>query len=250
MPLLDSGTVNTLKTPPHGFGEFEVPEMPAYIQSYSKRGNAFDAETTPVYQQVRWGNRRGRGGMNAYLSHAEDATYFDGFREKKGNHGVYERIRWAPGYDWRGNFGVASLSQIKNYAGIPTRGGQLRKGAPRRGDYLERVNAWWERARPGIGVSRYSQNNNNYAGLYEWRRRTPFIQRDNDPLVLRDMIEHNPFHISSHSAKQAKEWWMRENINQVDHGVPAYRSGIDAFATTSRQKMTIQDDDPRVVYVP
>lgn len=199
-----------LVLPPPGFGEHEVPEMPAYVESYSKRGNALQADQTPVYNQVRWGNRRGRGGMNAYLSQTEDPTFFEGTKVKLGDQGVYAQTRWTPGYDWRGGFGVASLSETKNYAGIPTRGGSLRAGAPKRGDVVERPNAWFENLRPGVQTSRVSQSNENYSGVYDWKKRTPEIQRSNDMLQLREMIEHNPFHIASHAARQAKSSYDAE----------------------------------------
>lgn len=219
--------VNHMKLPPHGFGEFEVPEMPAYIQSYSKRGNSYDGETTPVYQQARWGNKVGKGGMMAYLSQAEDDTYLEGFRQKKGNHGVFDATRWAPGYDWRGNFGVASLSELANYAGIPTRGGSLRKGGPKRSDYVDRPNYWFEVARPGLAVGRYTQKNDNYAGLYEYKKRTPVVELGNDMLDLRQMIEHNPWHISSHAAKQAKRVYDKEFGEVRDRQAKAYQDHIN-----------------------
>jgi hypothetical protein len=49
----ETGGARRLALPAHGFGEFEVPEMPGYVQSYSKRGNSIDADQTPVYQQAR-----------------------------------------------------------------------------------------------------------------------------------------------------------------------------------------------------
>ncbi len=231
MPMMQSEKPadprNALNLPPHGFGEFEVPEMPAYIQSYSKRGNSYDGETTPVYQQARWGNKTGKGGMAAYLSQLEDDTYFEGYKVKKGDAGVYESLRWGPGYDWRGNFGVASLSELKNYAGIPTRGGQLRKGGPKRSDYIDRPNYWFETTRPGLAVGRYTQAANNYAGLYEYKKQTPRIQLSNDMLDLRQMIEHNPWHINSHAAIQAKDEYQQEFGNVRDRQVPAYQNHID-----------------------
>lgn len=199
-----------LRMPDHGFGEFEVPEMPAYVEHYSKRGNTFMADQTPVYQQARWGNRRNVGGMGAYLSQVEDPTFFEALKVKRGNHGVFEDVRWAPGMDWRGNFGIASLSEVANYAGIPTRGGQLRKGAPKRSDVVERVDAFEENIRPGQGTSRFSQTNDNYVGLFDWKQRTPTIQTEVDAMLLRQMIEHNPYHISSHAARQAKRDYDRE----------------------------------------
>jgi len=214
-----------LKIPQHGFGQFDVPEMPAYVQGYSKRGNSYMGQTTPVYQQTRWLNKRLRGGMGAYVNLAEDMTFLEGYRTKKGNHGVYEQTRWTPGRDWRGNYGISSLAETKNYAGIPTRGGMLRKGGPRRSDYIDRPGYWHEVVRPGIGTSRFPQNNNNYAGLYEYKRRTPVIMTDSDPLVLRGMIEHNPFHINSHSAKQAMELLQNEfGELPPDRYVPGYRN--------------------------
>lgn len=218
---------NQLALPEHGFGEFEVPDMPAYVQNYSRRGNGFDGEVTPVYQQARWGNKVGRGGMGAYLSQVEDDTFFDSYKVKKGDHGVYDWTRWAPGYDWRGGFGVASLSENKNYAGIMTRGGMLRKGAPKRTDVVDRPNYWFEKLIPGVGTSRYTQNNNNYAGLYEYKRNTPEIIYSNDMLELRQMIEHNPFHINSHAAKQAKAVYDAEFPGYRDREVPAYQDHMD-----------------------
>lgn len=215
-----------LNMPPHGFGEFEVPQMPSYVQSYSKRGNALDADQTPVYQQARWGNRIGRGGMDAYLSQGEDPTFFEGDRVKLGDQGVYELTRWAPGYDWRGNGGIASLSETKNYPGIQTRGGSLRAGGPKRSDIMERPNYWFEQARPGVSVSRMSQANENYSGVYDWKKRTPSIERGNDMLQLRQMIEHNPFHVNSHAAKQAKAVYDQEFNQAKTMGVPAYQDHL------------------------
>lgn len=233
------------KIDPSGFGEFEVPEMPAYIQSYSSRGNAFDGETTPVYQQARFGNRNGRGGMDAYLSQLEDPTYFESYKQKKGNQGVYENERWSPGYDWRGNFGIASLNASKNYE-LSTRGGMLRKGGPKRSDYIDRPNAWFEKIMPGITNSRYTQNNDNYSGLYEWKRRTPVIQADNDMLVLREMIEHNPFAINSHAAKQAKAIYSAEFGPDMDEAYAAYRDDITPDVNKARFPAVVEDRSPLV----
>lgn len=219
---------NMLNLPPPGFGQFEVAEMPAYIQGYSKRGNSYDGETSPVYQQARWGNKRLIGGMAGYLSQVEDDTYFEGYKQKKGNTGVFSITRWSPGYDWRGNFGVASLGELNNYAGIPTRGGMLRKGGPKRSDYIDRPNYWVETTRPGVGVSRYTQNANNYAGIYGYKKQTPRIQTSNDMLVLREMIEHNGFHINSHGAKQAKKIYDKEFGNVNDRNFKAYQDHIDS----------------------
>jgi hypothetical protein len=202
----------------HGFGEMQVPEMPSYTSSYSKRGNAFTADVTPVLNQARFGNRIGRGGLNAYVSQVEDPAFFNSLKQKKGLHGVYENLRWAPGYDWRGNFGIASLDQSKNFL-LQTRGGEMRQGGPRRSDYVDRKDYWFETARPGIEVSRMPQNNNNYSGVYEWKRRTPFLSRENDMLVLREAIEHNPFFIRSHCAEQAKQIYDREFPVQEEGGV-------------------------------
>ena len=219
--------INSFNLPPHGFGEFEVPEMPAFIQGYSKRGNQYDGETTPVYQQARWGNKKGKGGMNAYLSQAEDDTYLEGYKVKKGNAGVYEYLRWSPGQDFRGNFGIASLSESKNYAGIPTRGGQLRKGGPKRSDYIDRKDYWFSVTRPGIQTGRYTQKNNNYAGLYEYKKQTPRIELSNDMLDLRSMIENCPWNIPSHGAKQAKAIYDKEFHDMRSREVPAYQNHVD-----------------------
>lgn len=238
---------NMLNLPPPGFGEFEVPDMPAYVTRYSGRGNSYPGQRTPVYNQIRWGNRTGVGGMGAYLSQVEDDTFFDSFKVKKGDHGVYDSTRWAPGYDWRGNFGVASLAENANYAGIPTRGGMLRKGAPKRTDIIDRPNYWFEKIMPGIGTSRYTQNNDNYAGLYEYRKVQPRIITDNDMLVLREMIEHNPFHINSHAAKQAKEVYDEQFPGYRDRWVPAYQDHMDnAYVQTQidRPDQTIRNTSP------
>lgn len=238
---------NQLVLPPPGFGEFEVPEMPAYVQSYSSRGNSFPGETTPVYTAARWGNKTGRGGMAAYLSQLEDDTYFEGYKVKKGDAGVFDATRWAPGYDWRGNFGVASLSELGNYAGIPTRGGMLRKGAPKRTDIVDRPNYFFEKLIPGIETSRYTQKNNNYAGLYEYKKTTPLLILSNDMLDLREMIEHNPFHINSHAAKQAKAVYDTEFPGYQDKWIPAYQDHMDnAYVQTQidRPEFTIRNTDP------
>lgn len=238
---------NSINLPPHGFGEFEVPEMPAYVEGYSKRGNSYQGQTTPVYNAARWGNKTGRGGMAAYLSQLEDDTYFESYKVKKGDHGVYDSTRWAPGYDWRGNFGVASLSAVGNYAGIPTRGGMLRKGAPKRTDVIDRPNYFFEKLIPGVSTSRYTQKNNNYAGLYEYKRQTPTIMYSNDMLDLREMIEHNPFHINSHAAKQAKASYDKEFPGYRDKWVPAYQDHMDnTYVQTQidRPDFTIRNTDP------
>lgn len=244
---LPANPENKLNLPVPGFGEFEVPEMPSYIQSYSKRGNSYDGQTTPVYQQARWGNKTGIGGMGGYLSQIEDDTYFESYKTKKGNAGVFDWTRWGPGYDWRGNFGVANLGELNNYAGIPTRGGMLRKGAPKRTDIIDRPNYWFEVTRPGVEYGRYTQNNNNYAGLYEYKKQTPVIELDNDMLVLRDMIEHNPWHINSHAAIQAKEVYDHEFGNVHDRDYKAYQDHIDnsyAQMMINRPPLEIKETSP------
>jgi len=227
--------------PAPGFGQHDVPEMPPYVQSYSKRGNSYDAQVTPVYNQARFGNKTGKGGMDAYLSEVEDKTYFDGYKQKKGNMGVYEQLRWGPGYDWRGGFGIASLNASKNYT-MSTRGGQLRKGGPKRSDYIDRPNYWFEVTRPGISTSRYTQSNRNYSGLYENRKRTPIIQTNADSFILRQMIEHNPYAISSHSAEQAKAIYDREGFNVKDHEFPAYHDNIALYQNQARFPKKIYDN--------
>jgi hypothetical protein len=190
--------------------------------------------------------------MAAYLSQLEDDTYFESYKVKKGDAGVYETLRWAPGYDWRGNFGIASLSEIKNYAGIPTRGGQLRKGGPKRSDYIERKDYWFEVTRPGIETSRYTQKNNNYAGLYEYKRQTPVIMRSNDMLQLRSMIEHNPWHINSHAAKQAKAVYDKEFGDVKDKQVPAYQDHLSpSFVQSQIDRPFIEiQNEPAWPYLP
>lgn len=230
---------------PAGFGELQVPEMPTYVQSYTKRGNGFGAQVQPVYQQARFGNREGRGGMDAYLSQVEDPMYFESYKQKKGNVGVYEQTRYTPGYDWRGGFGIASLASNKNYE-MSTRGGQLRKGGPKRSDYMQRPNAWFERARPGISHSRYTQKNDNYSGIYENKRRTPVIQTDTDMLTLREMIEHNPFAINSHAAQQAKAVYDAEFGRDQDTAYQAYRDDIKPSENKARYPELVQDRDPYV----
>jgi hypothetical protein len=203
-----SGGMLSARLPAPGFGEFQVPEMPAYTQRYSKRGNAFAGQTTPVFQQARFGNREGIGGMGPYLSGAEDDTFFEGVQTKRGNMGVFESTRWQPGEDFRGNFGVASLAELKNFPGLMTRGGGLRAGGPRRSDYIDRKNYWFESVRPGTDL--FAQNGENFAGIREEQRRTPVVMTEVDALPLRAMIENNPFHISSHSARQAKRMYDAE----------------------------------------
>jgi len=224
---------------PSGFDALQVAEMPSYINKYSKRGNAFDAETTPVYNQARFGNRRGKGGMGAYLSILEDgAAQFDSLKQKRGESGVFEATRWAPGYDWRGNFGVASLSELKNYS-MATRGGQLRGGGPKRQDYSERPDFWVQAIRPGIGVSRFVQTNDNYSGVFESKKRTSYvIERFNDPLVLREMIETNPFHIRSHAAIQAKKGYDEEFPNASNAAFDAYRSDFRQLPSMYAQDLS------------
>jgi hypothetical protein len=200
------GQQGRVRLPPPGFGEFDVPEMPAYTQGYASRGNAFTADSTPVKMQTRFGNRRGRGGMGAYLSRAEDDMHFADGRTRRGNMGVFDATRWTVGYDGRG--GVAALAEIKNFPGMMTRGGELRRGGPRRGDVLERPGAWFERAQP------FSRTTATWAGPYpgirEPRRLTPHVETEPDPFVLREMIEHNPFHIRSHAAREAKRRYDAE----------------------------------------
>lgn len=188
----------------HGFGEFEIPDVSAYVQSYSKRGNPIITETTPVYQQARFGNRVGKGGMGTYVSQVEDPLFFESLKTKKGNHGVYETVRWNPGYDWRGNFGISSLDASKNYV-VSTRGG--RNGSSKRSAFVDRPGYWFEVVRPGLETSRMSQNSENYSGVFEQKRTTPTITREMDFSILREMIEHNPFHVRSHAALQAKEMY-------------------------------------------
>mmetsp|Transcript_11690 Transcript_11690/g.29698 ORF Transcript_11690/g.29698 Transcript_11690/m.29698 type:complete len:277 (-) Transcript_11690:66-896(-) len=228
--------------PPPGFGEFEVPEMPAYVSGYGQRGNRYTAKKAPLYAQARWGNRSGVGGMGAWLSQAEDPTFLDGFRQKKGNHGVFSAVRWAPGYDWRGGGGISHLAELRNFAGLATRGGQLRKGAPKRSDVVDRPNFWFETARPGRDNATISQNNNNYAGLYESSKRTPVIQQETDALVLREMIEHNPWHISSHGAKAAKAQYDSElGAPPQDVWAKAYKDNWSGFVAPER---TVRDTTP------
>jgi hypothetical protein len=238
----ETGGARRLALPAHGFGEFEVPEMPGYVQSYSKRGNSIDADQTPVYQQARWGNRTGRGGMGGYLSQIEDSTYFEGLPVKLGDHGVFPIERWSPGHDWRGGFGLASLSEVKNYAGIPTRGGSLRKGGPRRGDIVERPGAFFENLRPGISHSRFVQSNDNYAGLYDFKRRTPQIERASDALVLNQMLQNNPFHIRSHAALQADKLIADEFGARGYEDTKAYADHYQpGYAAPARR---VANDDP------
>lgn len=207
--------------PPAGFGEFEVPEMPAYVQSYSTRGGGSSWETTPVFNQARFGNKTGKGGMDAYLSQVEDPNFFEASKLKSGDPGVFELLRWGPGYDWRGNFGIASLDASKNYT-LSTRGGMLRQGGPRRSDTVDRPDYWLESVRPGLAVGREGQCNDNYSGTYEWKRQTPIVERASDMLVLREAIEHNPFFIISHSALAAKQAYDAEFGAQRDEVHEAY----------------------------
>ena len=247
----DKDPINQLALPPHGFGQLEVPLMPAYVSKYAKRGNQYDGQTTPVFNQMRWGNKRNIGGMGAYVSQLEDDTFFESLKVKKGDAGVYESLRWAPGADWRGNFGVASLAELKNYAGIPTRGGMLRKGGPRRSDVVERPNAWFENTRPGIGTSRFTQANNNYSGLFEYKKVTPPIITSNDMMVLRDMIEKNPWHINSHAAIQAKQVYDKElGGNLHDKWFPAYDTNIDVQRQIDRPFIEIKESSPYMINRP
>lgn len=231
--------------PAPGFGEFDVPEMPAYTQSYSTRGSGYTWETTPVQNQTRFGNKRGVGGMAAYLSQVEDPGFFESSKSKLGAPGVYELERWAPGQDWRGNFGIASLDASKNYT-VSTRGGQLRQGGPRRSDVIDRPNVWMDTVRPGIAVSREGQCNDNYSGTFEWKRQTPIVERASDPLVLREAIEHNPYFIISHSAMAAKRAYDAEFGREPDEIHAAYSPSIVDNATAYGNR-TIQERDPAVL---
>jgi hypothetical protein len=246
MSLLVNTNANTSAPalPAHGFGEFEVPEMPAYVQSYSSRGSGFSWATTPVQNQSRFGNRAGVGGMGAYLSMAEDPNFLEGNKQKLGAPGVFRAERWGPGYDWRGNGGIASLEANKNWI-FQTRGGQLRAGGPRRSDTVDRPNYWLDTVRPGVQVSREAQNNDNYAGTWEWKRQTPIVERESDFSVLRQMIEHNPYAIVSHAALQAKAQYDSELDGVRDEWMQPYNPDI-ARNTAAFGNRTIRDLDPRV----
>lgn len=195
--------------PEPGFGQFQVPEDVPYVQSYSKRGNAFSSDTTPVYMQNRWGNPSYVGGMEAYVSNAESTDFLKGMRQKRGMMGVQDETRWAPGYDWNSGYGIASLEANKNIR-IQTRGGAERAGGPRRQNVVDRLGYWFETARPGVGVSNFVQTNDNYAGKFNTKRRTPVIMQESDMMDLKQMIEYNPFHINSHAAAQAKAIYDNE----------------------------------------
>jgi hypothetical protein len=231
--------------PSPGFGEFDVPEMPAYVQSYSTRGSGFSWETTPVLNRTRFGNKTGKGGMDAYLSQVEDPNFFEGSKLKVGDPGVFELMRYGPGSDWRGNFGIASLDASKNYT-RSTRGGMLRQGGPRRSDIVDRPNYWTDTVRPGISVSREGQCNDNYSGVYEWKRQTPIVERASDPLVLREAIEHNPFFIISHAAQAAKDAYdlefgqVRDTIHEAYNPMITNNRAADA-------NITIRDRNPYVL---
>lgn len=214
--------------PEAGFGQFQVPEMPAYVQGYTKRGGAdYLTKTTPTMMQTRFGNATYRGGMAGYVNAVESPEYFESYRVKLGDHGVVEHLRWAPGYDWKG--GIQGISSVKNFAGIQTRGGQLRSGAPKRADYVDIVD-WERKVRPGLDIGNFPQagGGTNYAGEYQPSRRTPFIVLDNDAAVLREMVEHNPWHILSHSGKQAKEMYEEEIGVYKDARYKEYRDGLES----------------------
>jgi hypothetical protein len=237
--------LSTAVMPSAGFGEFDVPEMPAYVQSYSTRGSGSSWETTPVLNQARFGNKTGKGGMDAYLSQVEDPNFFEGSKLKSGDPGVFELLRWGPGYDWRGNFGIASLDASKNYT-LSTRGGMLRQGGPRRSDIVDRPDYWLESVRPGLAVSRESQSNDNYSGTYEWKRQTPIVERASDMLVLREAIEHNPFFIVSHSALAAKQAYDAEFGTERDE----IREAYDPMIRNNRAAdadITIRDTNPYIL---
>lgn len=207
-----------------GFGQYQVPEMPSYIQSYTKRGEGFGGQTAPTRSYSRFGNARYVGGMDAYLSQLEDDTYFEPMKVKKGNVGAFEHTRWNPGFN--SVDGIAGISASKNFAGIQTRGGSGRSGGPRRADYVDRVD-FEMKIRPGQAVSREMQSDNNYAGLFEYKKQTPEIETESDFTILREMIEHNPFHISSHGAAQAKNAYDNE-LGQFSVSVKkAYDDHID-----------------------
>lgn len=243
--------MNTLKLPEHGFNEFSVPEMPKHTSSYSRRGNTYMGDQTPVYSQSRWGNKTGRGGMGGYLSQAEDPTFLEGYKVKLGDQGVFELTRWNTGYDWRGGFGIASLSDVKNFAGIQTRGGSLRSGGPKRSDVVERPNAWYEKTMPGISHGRLTQANDNYAGLYQWKKQTPVIQTQADPFILREMIERNPYHIVSHGAMGAKKEYDAEFQDaKMDRAVPGYHSNYDTQQINSMEPVVIRETQREMINRP
>lgn len=226
-------SIGPANLPSHGFGQFEIPEMPAYVSRYTKRGGgAFIGQNNTGMQQTRFGNPRYIGGMDGYVSELESNNYFESLKQKKGNHGVFDFTRWNPGFNSEGN--IAGASALKNYAGIQTRGGRLRAGAPKRADYAERIN-YEMNIRPGIGVSRHPQagGGENFAGIRAHTKKTPQIQQMNDMVDLRQMIEYNPFHISSHSAKLAKDSYDHELQN---FNIETYKSYPDHLNGTQQQK--------------
>mmetsp|Transcript_17654 Transcript_17654/g.44792 ORF Transcript_17654/g.44792 Transcript_17654/m.44792 type:complete len:271 (-) Transcript_17654:521-1333(-) len=237
-----------LAVPPPGFGPLEVPEMPAYVGSYVRRGGNISGDATPVYQQMRFGYRKGIGGMGGYASVLETPEFFEGYRQKRGNAGVFQSLRWAPGCDSHTGNGIAGLSELRNHPGLMTRGGD-RRGGPRRQEVMERAGYWFEKARPGVATSRYSQINDGFAGIRQRSQRTPALERATDPFVLREMIEHNPWHINSHSAMQAKTAYDKEFggpvVDRRPKGYQDNRKGGKGDFGAGETRYIV-DDDPRV----
>lgn len=180
-----------------GFGENQVPEMPAYVFGYARRGNAQPSDVTPNYVASRFGNRAARGGLPAYVLHGEDPDYWEALPQKRGNHGVYPAERWAPGH----RPGIDGLAETRN---LIVKGGG-RSGAPRRADVVERRGGWHQLSRPQFDRTPF--NLDDLGGVQMPRRRARDIETRSDPFVLKEMLDHNPFVVQSWSAKQARELW-------------------------------------------
>jgi hypothetical protein len=90
--------------PKSGWGLGQVPEMPAYITGYSKRGNGFQNKATPTFSQPRVPNRRFNGNIPTVLTHLQQRGV--GQDWKSTNRGIHENYRW--NRDARPNIGALS----------------------------------------------------------------------------------------------------------------------------------------------
>ncbi len=164
-----------------GFGEFQVPEMEPYVANYSRKTALLGQGSTANYQQTRWDNPVRPGGAPNYMEYLQD-DYFN--REKSGNQGVFESLRWNPPV----NGFMESLSDTRNFAGVKSR------EVSRRAEMAER-DVFFETARPGRDVSSLSQTGDNYYGMVEPRRQTPIIERGIDSYKLAQLAS-NPFAVA------------------------------------------------------
>lgn len=86
IPLLNQGI------PESGWGLNQIPEMPAYITGYNKKGNGFTNKSTPTFSQPRVPNRRFKGNFPSILSHLQERGV--GQDWKSPNRGIHQTYRW------------------------------------------------------------------------------------------------------------------------------------------------------------